>query len=131
MIHEWFDWIVKKICFRPLYRLYTYVWWRNHSDTHICTTLSPGTTPMFWESHPNECQDIVHTQFQAVYTLISCGLWFFVLYQTYITAWHCCIVARSQKRMLKYAIKDAIAEIHQHQLSLQNKQVKSRPDPED
>lgn len=116
MLHHWFEWTVDKLIFAPLYKLYTLVWWRNHSDTHICTALSPGTSSQFWESHPSECEDMIHTQFQGVYTIISCGLWFFFLYQIYQVFWYMCIISRTQRRVMRDAFRTAIQDIQQQGL---------------
>ena len=111
MLHDWFEWMVDKLIFAPLYKLYTLVWWRNHTDTHICTALSPGTSSTFWESHPDECHQIVYTQFQSAYTIVTCGLWFFFLYQIYLILWHQCIIVRTQRQIMRDAFKTAIQDI--------------------
>lgn len=111
MIHDWFEWTVNKLFFRPLYKLYTLVWWHDHSDTHICTALSPGTSSRFWEDHTSECQDMIHTQFQGIYTVISCGLWLFCLYQLYLILWHKCIIARTQRSIMRDAFRTAIQDV--------------------
>ena len=112
MIHEWFEWIVNKLIFRPLYKLYMLVWWHDHPDSHICTTISPGTTDAFWEKHSSECQDVIRTEFQGIYTIISCGLWFFFLHQIYLFMWHKCVVAATQRSIMRDAIRTAIREVH-------------------
>jgi len=110
MLHDWFEWTVNKLIFRPLYKLYTLVWWHDHSDTHICTALSPGTSSHFWKAHAPECQDMIYTQFQGIYTVISCGLWFFCLYQLYLILWHKCIIARTQRSIMRDAFRTAIQD---------------------
>lgn len=118
MLHEWFEWTINKLIFRPLYKLYTLVWWRNHSDTHICTALSPGTTNHFWDAHYPECQDMIYTQFQGIYTIVSCGLWFFFLHQIYLIIWHKCIIARTHRNIMRDAVRTAIRDVRESGLSI-------------
>lgn len=119
MIHDWFDWVAQKLIFKPLYKLYTLVWWHNHSESHICTSLSPGTSSTFWDAHETECQLMIHTQFQVVYTVVNCGLWFLFLHQSYLLFWQWCVVAQSQKRVLRDAIRGALQEFAANRPTLQ------------
>ena len=112
MLHKWFEWFTSKLIFAPLYKLYTLVWWRDHSEQHICTALSPGTTNQFWDKHPQECQDMIHTQFQSIYTIVSCGMWFFLLYQLHLVLWHTCIIARVQRYVMRDTFRAAIQDAY-------------------
>lgn len=129
MIHETFSWIVDKIIFKPLYRLYMQVWWKNQSDSHICTALSPGTSVTFWETHAMECSEVIYTQFQVVYTAITCGLWFVFLYQLYNLMWHTCIVARAQRQMLHDVVRMAMEDVRRQSWArIANQEISATPD---
>ncbi len=111
MLHEWFDWIVHKLLFKPVYKLYTLVWWQNQSDTHICATLSPGTSRHFWDTHTGECQQMIYTRFQTFYTAMNCLLWFACLHQLYVILWYICITSCTQRRVLRGALRGAIQDV--------------------
>lgn len=53
---------------------------------------------------------IVNTQFQVVYTILSCAMWFFCVYQVYQLAWYCCVTVHGQRRALRGALADVISE---------------------
>lgn len=121
MLYEWFERASQWLIFQPLYRLYTLVWWHDQPEAHICATLSPGTPTHFWTDHPGECQQMIHNRFQVVYTVITSGMWFFVLYQVYQVFWQTCVVARTQQYAMRGALRLALRDLDAHKLVLRDR----------